>query len=83
MQLFRTITRSLGILAVLSAAVLLGNAGPAAASNGSSQLLCFDGAWRSLLWHMGVLLLHRRGLLRNTDDSTIEGPPALAFLQGL
>src|SRR5207244_4148809 len=42
-QLFRTITRSLGILAVLSAAVLLGNAGPAAASNGANPLLCFDG----------------------------------------
>ena len=43
MQLFKTITRSLGILAVLSAAVLLGNAGPAAASNGANPLLCFDG----------------------------------------
>jgi hypothetical protein len=42
-QLLETITRSLGILAVLSAAVLLGNAGPAAASNGSNALLCFDG----------------------------------------
>jgi hypothetical protein len=43
LQLLKTITRSLGILAVFSAAVLLGNAGPAAASNGTSQLLCFDG----------------------------------------
>jgi len=43
LQLLKTITRSLGILAVFSAAVLLGNAGQAAASNGSSQLLCFDG----------------------------------------
>jgi hypothetical protein len=42
-QLLKTITRSFGILAVFSAAVLLGNAGQAAASNGSSQLLCFDG----------------------------------------
>ena len=43
MRLLTTLTRSLGILAVFSAAVLLGNAGPAAASNGSSKLLCFDG----------------------------------------
>src|SRR3989442_11179645 len=43
MQLLKTITRSLGILAVFSAAVLLGNAGPAAASNVTNQLLCFDG----------------------------------------
>jgi hypothetical protein len=42
-QLFNAFTRALGIIAVLSVAVLLGNAGPAAASNGSSQLLCFDG----------------------------------------
>jgi len=42
-QLIKTITRSLGVLAVFSAAILLGNAGQAAASNGSSQLLCFDG----------------------------------------
>ena len=43
MHLLKAFTRSLGILAVFSAAVLLGNAGPAAASNGTSQLLCFDG----------------------------------------
>src|SRR5882762_10394210 len=43
MRLVKALTRSLGVLAVLSAAVLLGNAGPAAASNGSNQLLCFDG----------------------------------------
>ena len=43
MHLAKTLTRSLGILAVFSAAVLLGNAGPAAAANASSQLLCFDG----------------------------------------
>jgi hypothetical protein len=42
-QLFNAFTRALGIIAVFSVAVLLGNAGPAAASNGSSQLLCFDG----------------------------------------
>ena len=43
MRLLTALTRSFGILAVLSAAVLLGNAGPASASNGSSKLLCFDG----------------------------------------
>src|SRR5437773_6353965 len=43
MRLVKALARSLGVLAVLSAAVLLGNAGPAAASNASSQLLCFDG----------------------------------------
>src|SRR2546430_9676073 len=43
MRLVKALTRSLGILAVLSAAVLLGNAGPAAASNGANPLLCFDG----------------------------------------
>src|SRR2546429_4228169 len=42
MRLVKALTRSLGVLAVLSAAVLLGNAGPAAASNGN-PLLCFDG----------------------------------------
>ena len=43
MQVIRTITRSLGIIAVFSAAVLLGNTGSAAARNGTNQLLCFDG----------------------------------------
>jgi hypothetical protein len=43
MRLVKALTRSLGVLAVLSAAILLGNAGPAAASNGTNQLLCFDG----------------------------------------
>ena len=43
MRLAKVVTRTLGILAVLSAAVLLGNAGTAAAANASSQLLCFDG----------------------------------------
>jgi hypothetical protein len=43
LKLLKTITRSLSVLAMFSAAVLLGNAGPAAASNGTSQLLCFDG----------------------------------------
>jgi hypothetical protein len=42
-QVLNVLTRSIGIIAVFSAAALLGNAGPAAASNGSSQLLCFDG----------------------------------------
>jgi len=42
-QVIRTITRSLGIIAVFSAAVLLGNTGSAAARNGTNQLLCFDG----------------------------------------
>jgi hypothetical protein len=37
------LARTLGILAVFSAAVLLGNAGAASAANASSQLLCFDG----------------------------------------
>jgi hypothetical protein len=43
MRLLKGLTRSLGVLAVFSAAVLLGSGGPAAASNGSSKLLCFDG----------------------------------------
>ena len=43
MHLVKAVTRTLGILAVFSAAVLLGNAGAAAAANASSQLLCFDG----------------------------------------
>ncbi len=43
MRLVKALTRSLGILAVFSAAIFLGNAGPAAASNGSNPLLCFDG----------------------------------------
>ena len=43
MRLLKALTRSLGLLAVFSAAVLLGNAGPVAASNGSNPLLCFDG----------------------------------------
>ena len=43
MRLVTALTRSLGVLAVLSAAILFGNSGPAAASNGSGQLLCFDG----------------------------------------
>jgi hypothetical protein len=43
MRLVTALTRSLGLLAVFSAAVLLGNAGPAAASNGGNPLLCFDG----------------------------------------
>jgi hypothetical protein len=42
-HLVRAVTRTLGILAVFSAAVLLGNAGAASAANPSSQLLCFDG----------------------------------------
>ena len=43
MHLAKMLTRSFGILAVFSAAVLLGNTGAAAAANASSQLLCFDG----------------------------------------
>src|SRR5438477_4490138 len=43
MRLLKVLTRSLGVLAVLSAAILLGNAGPAAAANGGNPLLCFDG----------------------------------------
>jgi hypothetical protein len=43
LHLLKAITRSLAVLAVCSAAVLLASAGPAAARNGSSQLLCFDG----------------------------------------
>lgn len=43
MELVRALTRSLGILAVLSAAVLLGNPGQAAAADGTNPLLCFDG----------------------------------------
>lgn len=43
MQLFKALTRSLGILAVFSVAVALGTGGSAAAANASSQLLCFDG----------------------------------------
>ena len=43
MHLVKTLTRSLGILAVFSVAVALGTAGSAAAANASSQLLCFDG----------------------------------------
>jgi len=42
-HLVKAVTRTLGILAVFSAAVLLGNAGAASAANASSQLLCFDG----------------------------------------
>ncbi len=43
MRLLKALTRSLGVLAVFSAAVLLGNAGPAAASTGANPLKCFDG----------------------------------------
>ena len=43
MHLVKVFARTLGIIAMFSAAVLLGNAGPAAASNGSNELLCFDG----------------------------------------
>ncbi len=43
MRLLKALTRSLGVLAVFSAAVLLGNAGPVAASNGANPLKCFDG----------------------------------------
>lgn len=39
----KVLARALGILAVFSAAVLLGNAGTAEAANATSQLLCFDG----------------------------------------
>jgi hypothetical protein len=42
MRLLKALTRSLGVLAVFSAAILVGNV-PAAASNGGNPLRCFDG----------------------------------------
>ena len=41
MRPLRALARALGVLAV--SASLLGNAGPAAASNGANPLMCFDG----------------------------------------